>query len=55
MPPKHGRPRTLDHYAEHRCVNCRHLRYAGQKPGDPCQVCECTNHVVPAERKAAGQ
>ena len=54
MPPRTG-TRSLDHYAAYRCVNCRHLIYASQKPGDPCLVnslggkveCNCTDHRAP--------
>jgi hypothetical protein len=55
MPPKSTGTRSLDHYAAHRCVNCRHLRYANQKPGDPCQFCPCTEHVVPADQAEAAR
>jgi len=51
MPPRSSLTRSLDDYAAVRCVNCRHLRYAGQKPGDPCQFCPCTQHVIPADRE----
>jgi hypothetical protein len=55
MPPKGQRTlsKSLDWYASVRCVNCRHLRYASQKPGDPCAVCKCQDHRLPAEREAA--
>lgn len=43
-----------DIYAAHRCVNCPHLRYRGQKPGEPCQVCPCTDHVIPSEVTSDG-
>jgi len=53
MPPKLTR---RDDYAEHRCPACGHLKYQGEKPGDPCLAgvvydpprCSCTDH------KAAG-
>jgi hypothetical protein len=40
---------TEDMYNAKRCVNCRHLRYRTQQPGDPCLVCPCTDHVLPGE------
>lgn len=54
MPPRSGQrlPRGLDDYAAHRCVNCKHLRYAGQAPGDPCRYCPCAEHVLPYEAEA---
>jgi len=41
-----------DPYAAHRCVNCSHLRYRTQKPGDRCLVCPCKDHVLPSEVEA---
>lgn len=38
-----------DRYASARCVNCRHLRYLDEKPGDPCQFCPCGDHRLPGE------
>jgi hypothetical protein len=38
-----------DPYAAFRCVNCPHLRYAGQAPDSPCWYCDCTEHVLPSE------
>jgi hypothetical protein len=38
-----------DPYAAHRCLNCRHLRYADEQPGDPCRHCDCTDHRLPGE------
>lgn len=38
-----------DVYAAVRCTNCTHLRYRDQRPGDPCQVCPCVEHVVSAD------
>lgn len=38
-----------DPYAHARCVNCRHLRYADEKPGDPCRFCACADHRLPGE------
>lgn len=40
-----------DVYAFARCVNCRHLRYPDEKPGDPCQWCPCVDHVLPGDLK----
>lgn len=55
MPPKSQRTlsRSLDDYAWARCVNCRHLRYDRENPGDPCRVCGCTEHVLPGEQAKA--
>lgn len=36
-----------DTYAASRC-KCRHFVYPGQKPGDPCLFCACTEHRAPA-------
>jgi hypothetical protein len=44
---RHSAPQDI--YAAYRCVRCFHLRYHGQKPGDPCKVCPCTKHIVPGE------
>jgi hypothetical protein len=38
-----------DEYAAARCVNCGHLRYAGEGPGDPCWFCQCMTHMLPGE------
>jgi hypothetical protein len=53
MPPNSQRTlsKSRDWYASVRCVNCRHLRYRNQKPGDPCAVCKCLDHRVPGERQ----
>lgn len=40
---------AADPYAAHRCVNCKHLRYRDENPGDPCRFCPCTDHIVPGE------
>jgi hypothetical protein len=36
MPPRSTGTRSVDDYAAHRCPRCRHLKYAGEKPEDPC-------------------
>jgi hypothetical protein len=53
MPPKSQRTlsKSRDDYAAVRCA-CKHLRYAGWQPGDPCLAavaydpprCQCTDH-----------
>lgn len=41
-----------DPYEQVRCLNCGHLRYADEQPGDPCRFCgpQCARHETPAER-----
>ena len=61
MPPKgkSGLSRSRDEIAEIRCPNCKHPKYPGEKPGDPCLAavvydpprCSCTDHHKP---KAGG-
>lgn len=41
-----------DPYAPVRCPDCKHLRYADEKPGDPCRWCgpSCADHETLIER-----
>ena len=33
----------VDDYAAWRCL-CKHIVYANDVPGGPCQFCACTDH-----------
>lgn len=41
-----------DPYAPLRCPDCKHLRYADEKPGDLCRFCgdSCPSHEMQIER-----
>lgn len=41
-----------DPYAPMRCPDCRHLRYADEREGDPCRWCgdACPHHETAIER-----
>lgn len=48
--------RPADPYKQYRCPDCKHIRYAGERAGDPCRWCgdACPNHATPLERAERG-